>query len=244
MSVNKPTYEDLLKFGEGNLTNSLNASKQYDDHVDNVEIHRYNVIKTLKSIANKLEQDRQYQYEDQKFDIDVMINISQNYVNSFTNFNKFREDGNEYDKTNITGVETSLKGKYFVQMLKLNKYVYTTSSTNYPCDVDFQAMFLGFYTKQSTALKLLEQLASKKYNYCVINECSRDIIKMNVVDDSKNLVVPEIIDGKYTEFPMAITEKYKHLFAENDPVVYVLIEDPIKEHRDLYEVILSFFQKQ
>lgn len=45
----------------------------------------------------------------------------------------------------------------------------------------------------------------------------------------------------YSEFPVAVYDKYSHLFVQDDPLTYIIIEDPVLEHRDLYKNILNFF---
>lgn len=60
-----------------------------------------------------------------------------------------------------TGIEVSLIGEFLVQMIELNKFMYTTCSTNHPYDLIFQEMFVGGFVER---LKITDQFLTEMRN--------------------------------------------------------------------------------
>jgi hypothetical protein len=116
----------------------------------------------------------------------------------------------EYD----TGMEPFMVGEYFDQIFKLNDYVYSTASTNYP-GAGLTQMFIFFYAPKSLCQRILEYFTSNEHE-CLIE------------DDFKNFV------------PNGL--EINHLFEGDDPLVNMTIEDKIKERRTLYLDLLSFLR--
>lgn len=69
-------------------------------------------------------------------------------------------------KKSSTGIEESLCGRFMDEMIKLQKFINTTASTNYPHNKYFQGMFLcGFIHKSLVTKEFLEFLESKNLSY-------------------------------------------------------------------------------
>lgn len=68
-----------------------------------------------------------------------------------------------------TGLELCLCGDILNIMIKLNKHILTSSSSNYTDDFTFQCMFIGFYTTLSIANKIIDylMLLDNSYIFCM-----------------------------------------------------------------------------
>lgn len=163
---NLSTYEDLLNFGRNNFRKAWETSRVYDGYLNRIYKEEQNYETHAKKIHDILSND---EFIGDK-QIDKMIGVLQRYKTAMNNFRKFNEST---PNINITGIEAHLTGVYYAQVLQLNNYIFTTSSTNYPNDVKFQPMFLGFYTKKSIAEKIFKHLINNKYNYYVYDECNK-----------------------------------------------------------------------
>ncbi len=146
--------------------------------------------------------------------------------------------------TDDTGIEPCLTGVYFDQILKLNDYIYTTSSTNEPADATFQAMFIGFYAPKSVAEAICKHVVDKDYLYILYDEANKSISRVctsgcndpeSIVDEAK---VMADMGGDVGEFPDTLDAAT--LFDGPDRLVYVTIEDLVQERRDLYQVLAAF----
>jgi hypothetical protein len=244
----KNTFQDLLTFGYSNLSKSFSEAKKWDEQCSQIHVKKMNLLRSFGTAETTLLGDR-YFLEDNA--ISVLINQLTEYKQAKDGLEKLRKDGSDYNLTNITGVERSLTGEFYEQILELNKYVYTTSSTNNPEDPSFQEMFVGFYVPKSVALKLAKFLDAKgEFNYysCYENNDNKIIVenKKNTKDFTDNMMHSRKRDGTIainTEFPQVLEDMgmFNHLFSTEDPLVYMNIEDQVIDHRDLYSVLLDFF---
>jgi hypothetical protein len=94
--------------------------------------------------------------------------------------NLYRLDVDNLDtEENITGIEESLfdEPKFYAQILELNRYVYTTASTNYPTNPDFQAMFVSGYMLKSQGEKLKPILRSRGIGFQFSDQLSTGLEK-------------------------------------------------------------------
>ena len=171
---------------------------------------------------------------------------------------------------NITGVEEgSLVEPYYSTLLELNNYMYTTGSTNYPNQL-FQPMWLTGWLPRSKALALGRYLRSLGLNYII--QAAGEEIKTEVGQDWEGQEVVhttygmrgEVLDHNLTpnvdllnpqDVPTMIEygvgllpyELYPHveglLYDPIDPIVGIVIEDPILERRNLFDLVLNFLRK-
>ena len=245
------SFQDLLTFGYSNLSKSLSEALKWDDQCARINAKKNELLHSFGTARTTLLGDRNF-LEDTA--ISVLINQLTEYKQAKDDLEKLRKDESDYNLTNITGVERSLTGEFYEQILELNKYVYTTSSTNNPEDPSFQEMFVGFYVPKSVALKLAKFLDAKgdlNYYSCYENNDNKIIVenKKNTKDFTDNMIHYDKRDGTiatYTEFPQVLEDMgiFNHLFSTEDPVVYMNIEDQVIEHRNLYRVLLDFFCKK
>lgn len=106
---------------------------------------------------------------------------------------------------NITGIESSLNDKYLDQMLELNKYIYTTASTNHPGE-KFQPFFLDFIAPKQVCLKIIQYLSLVKYSY-VIKELS---IENGIIET--NPLVIHIVENNDPKMPMLDARYFKRVY--------------------------------
>lgn len=99
---------------------------------------------------------------------------------------------NNPSDVNITGIEDSLTGKYLDQIIRLNEYVYTTSSTNDPGKL-FQAFFVGFQAPLSICNAIAQNLIQDRYGYS---------IKQLQIIDNQLFAVPSIFHFVYSNDPV------------------------------------------
>jgi hypothetical protein len=237
----KNSFQDLLTFGYSNISNSLSEARKWDEQCSQIDGKKINLLRGFSRARTTLVEDRHFLDDNT---ISTLINQLTEYKQAKDSLEKLREA----ESDNVTGVETSLTGEFYEQILELNKYVYTTSSTNRPKDPTFQEMFVGFYVQRSVALKLAEFLDTKgKFNYysCYENNDNKIIIENKKNTKSFTDIMMHCEGTIYTEFPKALEDigMFTHLFSDADPVVYMNIEDPVIEHRDLYRVLLDFFPR-
>ena len=117
----------------------------------------------------------------------------------------------------------------------------------------FQEMFLGFYLPKSEAVDLArfldttENTTGKYYNYYVCTEGAKEYILKHFTEEFRKEHAEgeeEIQQGFiYTEFPEKL-ERFLPLFSTVDPMVYMTVDDPIQENRDLYVMLLKFFKSK
>lgn len=82
------------------------------------------------------------------------------------------------DSKNVTGLEPSLVGSYLDQLIKLNYYLFTDASTNYPADPFFQPMILkGWIHKDLVTNGFIQEL--KKMNYSFYFVSTKDCVYEN-----------------------------------------------------------------
>lgn len=101
-------------------------------------------------------------------------------------------NNNLSNDNNITGIENSLTGKYFDQMVRLNRYIYTTSSTNDPGKLT-QAFFVGFQAPLSVCNTIAQNLIQDRYGYS---------IKQLQIIDNQLFAVPSIFHFVYSNDPV------------------------------------------
>jgi hypothetical protein len=150
-----------------------------------------------------------------------------------------------------TGIENHLTGKYLDQILQLNDFIYTTASTNYPADSSFQqvagpnsglqaglqvqSMFVDFYAPQSLCMTLCTHLHSKRLTYFIYDEKAEKVVGANREVADTSLLGGEAIN----QFPDNLLPAFGCLFAQDDPLVYMTVEDPKQDCRTLYEEVLA-----
>lgn len=136
-----------------------------------------------------------------------------------------------------TCYEPSLYGKYLDQIIELNNYVVTTSSTNEPYDNKFQNMFVEMYCKKCDIEKILSFCKKEGYLYTCISD--RKLVESNVNFDRKDFVTTEIAESKELlyDFPGTYDGVNDNFFI--DKLAFITIEDKKIENRDLYVKLMS-----
>lgn len=77
-----------------------------------------------------------------------------------------------------TGINPDLIGEFLDQMIELNKYMYTTASTNNPYNLAFQAMFVdGYVERQMLTDKFISELRDRNLSYFIRNFKTGEIVK-------------------------------------------------------------------
>jgi len=116
-----------------------------------------------------------------------------------------------------TAVEATLFNEAdwpILQMIKLNNWMFTHASTNFPCQL-FQSMFVHGYVDTQTATKLKEKLALTTYEY-----------SFKAVDPLDNELQPQGLATK---------------IWKND-LLQFRIRDPVLENRNLYMILIEIFE--
>lgn len=151
-----------------------------------------------------------------------------------------------------TNIEDDLKGIYLDQMIELNKFIYTTASTNDPHNSMFQPMFISGYMPLSKAYALINDLNDFYPNdyYYIVYSIEADLIyEMNIFKgkDPDYLLqtssIHSLIDYERLEVGPH-NHQVSHLLYTSDPLVMINIEDKNKERRDLYAILISLLSIQ
>jgi hypothetical protein len=140
-----------------------------------------------------------------------------------------------------TNYEPHLYGKYLDQMIELNGYVITTSSTNEPHDDKFQNMFIEIYCEESMIEKIIKFCKDEGYYYtCIYNKKMGDF---NIDSKRKDFITTEIAESKELlyDFPGTYGKVDDNYFI--DKLAFITIEDGNIENRDLYAKLNNMFKK-
>ncbi len=90
--------------------------------------------------------------------------FSEEYRNLFRHSRESLEEFEKSGDSGETAIEDSLKGKFFEQIYDLNKYIFTTGSTNYPGE-HFQPFFIVFTCPEELGRKIIKKLDPFYYGY-------------------------------------------------------------------------------
>jgi hypothetical protein len=178
-----------------------------------------------------------------------------------------------YDKTsshyweyNTTGIEPQLSGEKLEQMIKLNKHVFTTASTNYYSGKHKEAYWIFFTLPLSLARKLGEKLRENGYWY-IIDNC-KDICE-KYADEKKMFEKYENKDFAHIRSNInhrdpndVFTERYAHdvtnryhpdvecsdycdksLFEGDNQLVEMTVTDPDVNRTTLYKVLYEILEQ-
>jgi hypothetical protein len=130
----------------------------------------------------------------------------------------------------LTTVESSLSGKFLEDMIHLNDYIFTTSSTK---NLQHDKMYIGFYTLNSIARLLVPHIGKLGYlHFIVYNEHKKTVLAAHC-----RIACIKTITS---EFPDQLRE-FQHLLEAEDPLVYVYIEDK-RDDRTLYSMLRGFLK--
>lgn len=81
-------------------------------------------------------------------------------------------------KSGKTGIEPDLIGRFLDEMIELNRFMYTTSSTNCPYNLAFQEMFVGGYIERPRLTDtFITKLKELKYSYFIRNFNTGELVK-------------------------------------------------------------------
>jgi len=163
---------------------------------------------------------------------------------------------------NITGIEDSLNAQYLDQMLELNKYIYTTASTNHPGQ-KFQCFFIDFIAPKRLCLKIIQYLALTKYSYVIkelsvknnVQEANPVMIHMVSNNDPKGSILdPRLLTDHISrirelivtltdsQLPQELVPQYKQVI-QDDNLCDMTIEDSDLNDESLYLVLLNILQQ-
>jgi len=141
----------------------------------------------------------------------------------------------------VTGLEESLAGDFLKQMILLNKYMFTNTSTNNPEDATFQEMFVQGNLPLRSAILIEPALQKLGYNYSIytIGHPSK-VLKKHI----SKPIEESLVDYPDVLIPTEIIPFVAHLIvrAEN-PLVEMIIEDPVIKNRDLYSKLLVILRE-
>lgn len=156
---------------------------------------------------------------------------------------------------NVTGIEDSLKGKYFDQILELNKHVYTTGSTNSP-GTGFQAFWIDFYAPLAVCDFVISRLDQISYSYVYRDSSDslrlqyEDILALHLVreDEGEHLLglkVQRLAGDDFNgtllseQLPLTTRENYSDIVPY---LGFVTIDDAISRRDTLYQVLLDILR--
>ena len=221
-------YNDLLGYTQKKLIIAVNSSKKYEKLCNDFIKCEKDLMENNNKINDIIKSRERFP---SLYEIKESVELYKKFEISMTIFENYQHS-DEYD--NFTGADSrSLYGEFLEDMTSINKYVFTTSSTNFPFDINFNPMFIGFYTLKNIALKVKEKLISDE-NISMISgkEMSEETIY-------KRIGNVEIIEEGVHEYPKNMSQ-FTHLFNdEKDPLVYMEIEDTMKQRRNLYKKVLD-----
>ena len=170
-----------------------------------------------------------------------------------------------------TGLEPTLYGIYFDQIYSLNKYVYTVTSTNSPNDKNEMFIYFYLPKSKAISLcKYFKDKEyyyytcyDRKYNL-IDYKC--DIPIINIDKDTKIIFKPQSIcinnieyQWPYTDLFLLINKQHCSninfektmiweipkefdLYENDDPIVYIELNDYLVDRRNLYEVLLNYLE--
>lgn len=196
-------------------------------------------------------------------------------VNSFDDLLQYGRETllyqyNNHNKYNFyidngTGIEPSLFNTAdwpIKQMIELNHYMFTHTSTNYPTDDTFQEMFLIGYFKRDIMQQMKEELDQTELVYRIKLEPTINYDFEGLIKDgksSKNLEKAENADSEVSESSESSDSSDSSGPREQGEVIYqpygletkewkdqlceLLVIDPNITNRNLYIRILEIFQK-
>ena len=176
--------------------------------------------KQLKQIKRKYEQD--------------LNKVIQN-IETYSDLLSFGQKVIE-GKFNITGLEeeTINSGKYYDQLKAINKYMFTTGSTNLPEDPTFQPMFLEGILLKSSALKLANCAREYGFNFIIQKVPKGKIIDSYIIgfDEKESIITPNEFDSLVENGVGNLPDENeylmsKKLFQGSNPIVGIIIEDPV-----------------
>jgi hypothetical protein len=139
-----------------------------------------------------------------------------------------------------TAYEPHLYGKYLDQIIELNDYVITTSSTNEPHDEKFQNMFIEMYIMPNEVEKIIKFCKDKGYLYtCIVDN---KLVDSKFIPEAKHFITTEIAESKLMlyDYPGTYDNVNDKFFIEKP--AFISIEDPVMENRDLYTNVLKFYK--
>jgi hypothetical protein len=171
------------------------------------------------------------------------LNDHKTYLNKIENGeDKENYHNQEYNKT---GIELSLNGRWLDIMIELNYYIFTTSSTYYP---NFENMFIGGYLPLPDAWLLCQYFTHKKsYNILLYDQVQQHILYLfnptgpntHIQHTLRCLYQYGTIDDNFPYLKEAT-----NLFLEpGNHLVYITIEDGNSKNRDLYDILLKYFNE-
>ncbi len=172
-------------------------------------------------------------------------------------------------KSGETGIEPDLVGIFLEQMIELNKFMYTTFSTNQPYNLVFQEMFVGGYIeKYKLTDRFLNDLRAAGYSYAIRNYHTEETIRYVTPGANKNMqeyarLNPRLLkhfeeDVDYRLHPLALingigqwgmelNEHTTHIeqdIRSGNIVLFVVVNysDPLD--RKLYQNLVDIFKRQ
>lgn len=133
-------------------------------------------------------------------------------------------------------VEADLSGRFIDQLINLNRYIATTSSTNKPHDREIQEFFVEFYCTREIADKIVRGIKESEleYNYVFFDnstEYSESGFTNTKIDNLCKDVVEEIFkEGRIHD---DASSKQHRVFAETR-LVHMFVEDTDISRDDMY----------
>ncbi len=129
------------------------------------------------------------------------------------------------------------------EMVAINRFMYTTASTNYPEDPKFQAMFVSGFMPLTHALAILPRLQAVGVFYVLTHTYSFTRLAEFHHDLGRETCVATLI-GMEQDLPKELLCHLGRLmFDPSDPLVHLHIEaTPDNDDRSLYRTVLALLQ--
>lgn len=152
-----------------------------------------------------------------------------------------------------TGLEESCSGEAWDKIYEINRYVFTTGSTNtFYINKSFpEPMWLGMWLPLSMATDMVGHVEREKYPVaCIVQNLSTKKILINTMDLSlhrwwsadgiKSMEMGE--KAHLQQCSAAFAAASESLFNATDPIVGMWIECDDETNRDMYDFILKYLQ--
>jgi hypothetical protein len=147
-------------------------------------------------------------------------------------------------KESTTAFETCMRGEFLDQLLEINRWVYTTSSTNHPHEINNPYgnpnFFLCFYVLENLGELIFQEflkLDENEYDFIMMDMALKCKYRVSPQSKLENLTT-ELLKNKQSahEFDIRHLEK---LYSGENKLVLITIDDNKQDRKDLYKVVLN-----
>lgn len=158
--------------------------------------------------------------------------------------------GCDYTPESHTGLDGSCSGEALDKMRALNRYIFTTGSTNnyYPCVDDPEPAWLAAWMPLSVAQSLAVYMSHHPVA-CIIQDLYTGKVILNSMNldlhrfwSAEGVLSMETDDRPFLQqCSEELATQAKCLFQGTDPVVGMWLEADDEISRNLYDIVLDYF---